>query len=243
MITNKDLEAVGLHENEAKAYLYLLENGLSTTPQIARGTKILRTNTYHVLRSLLQKRLIEARSRGKRQAYLAHDPSALLAAHDIEREAIDRLLPDLRGLYTVQKNKPKIRFYDGFQEVKQLYMQSLEGEEVFAMGSMKHLSALEQDFFDFYIRAIRDRKIIFHDLVTSASAQPFGADVKSLCGELYTYKSLPPKYNSMATDIFVWGDNIALITLSEPIFGTLLQNKLLADTFRFMFELIGEGRK
>ena len=58
---------------------------------------------------------------------------------------------------------------------------------------------------------------------------------------MYDFKILPEKYSDFPTDILVWNDNIALITLTEPIFGTVITNPTLAQTFKYIFEMVREG--
>ncbi len=232
----KDLAAIGLNENESRVYWYLLENGLSTPPQISQGTKILRSNTYHVLRALKEMQLIELKARGKRAAYFARDPGALLHTVARRKESIERMLPDLRALYTVQRNKPKIHFYDGWEEIKQIYLQTLEAEEVYACGSPEHISLAGKEFFPYYIKQLKARGIIFHDILTHVSAPGGISPMANVLGGLYDYKLLAPEHNAMATDMLSWNDQIALITLKEPMFGTVLSSQTLAYAFRVMFK-------
>ena len=72
------LKSIGLKRNEINIYLYLLESGVSTHPQIAQGTHIARTHCYNILRSLQNKHLVSSQKRGKRMAYIARTPKALL---------------------------------------------------------------------------------------------------------------------------------------------------------------------
>ena len=125
MTLTDQLKALGLNRTETRIYLYLLEQGLSTPPQIARGTGITRTNCYNILESLKEKDLIAEQTQGKRKAYLARDPEALVRSLERKKEIINEILPQLRGLYTTQKNKPKIKFYDGVEQIKEIYRQSL----------------------------------------------------------------------------------------------------------------------
>jgi len=241
MIYHDQLRKVGLSDSECKVYLYLLENGVSTPPAVAKGTKILRTNAYNVLKALKEKGLIEPQAKGKREAYLASDPSALVRVLERKKEEAERLLPDLRALYTVQKNKPKIKFYDGFGEVKEIYEQTLLAEEIFAIGSTKHLSGLEEKFFAKYLKDLKARKIIFHDILSAVSGPVYGEQEKAILGALYDYVVLPRKYDHLATDTLIWGDNVALVTLKDPVFGTVITNPLVADSFRIKWQVMKEG--
>lgn len=243
MSIESDLKKFGLQKSEIRVYLYLLENGLSTPPSIARGTGIARTNCYNILHELKEKGLLIEQEKQKRKAYLAADPESLLRTLEEKRELIDRILPDLRGLYTIQKNKPKIKFYEGFEQVKQVYWSTLSGKEkrIYALGSTKELSDLEPQFFSRYVNEIKDRSIVLQDILSHDSGLKIAPKTKQIMGIFYDVKILPQKYQEFPTDILLWDDTIALITLQEPIFATVLTSPLLAKTFQIILSILWDG--
>lgn len=241
MAIPEKLKQMGLLDSEVRIYLYLLEHGVSTPPQIAQGAKMARPNCYKILRSLQEKKLIEEERKGKRRAYLASDPSALLQILERHIKAAKNLLPDLRALYTTQKNKPTIRFYDGLEQIKEIYEQTLNAEEIRGLASTKKLFALEPKFFGRYAAKLRKKGIIFRDIITHESAEKSGPLAKNELKGLLDIKILPARYLDMPTDILIWNDNIALLTLDPPIFGTILTHKALADTLRMIHDLIWEN--
>ena len=237
MDAETELKNLGLHKSEIRVYLYLLENGLATPPQVAKGTGIARTNCYHVLRELEEKQLIQIQASGKRKSYLARDPESIVASLERKREAATRVVPELRELYTTQKNKPKIRFFTGLEEVQEIYRQSLTAEKIYGIGSTEHLEAVDKKFFDWYVRELGERKIIFDDLLHSSAGQGTAQQMKTT---LHAIKLLPPRYTDVPTDILIWSDNIALITLEKPIFGTIITSQTLSRTFKTIFGILWE---
>ena len=137
MELQKALKELNLHRSEIKVYLYLLEQGLATPPRIAKSTNIARTHCYNILANLKDKDLIEEQAQGKRRAYIARDPEALFRSIERKREILQQILPDLRALHTLQKNKPKIKFYEGRKQIKEIYWQSLIAKKIDALGSTK----------------------------------------------------------------------------------------------------------
>lgn len=234
----KRLRDVGLKQNEAEVYLFLLQNGLSTPPQIAKGTAIARTNCYNILRVLEEKGVIEMIKKNKREAFLARDPESLKINLKRKLESVERILPDLRAAYVVRKNKPNFIFFDGWKEVKRIYDMTLNSKEVFAMGSTERLFELDKDFFEKYIKDVSKNNIRFHDLLTSASREKSAPLIKNITDGLHTMSFLPGKYGENLTDILIWEDNIALIALEEPIFGTVITSSSLADTFRTLLVVL-----
>lgn len=241
MTIEEQLKDLQLTKSESKVYLYLLEQGLSTPPQIARGTGIARTNCYNILSELKNGGLIEEQEKGKRKAYIASDPEALLRAIQKKKEAVERLLPDLRALYTVQKNKPKIRFYDGFEQVKEIYWQATNTDKLLALGSTKYLTENDPAFFRAWEKAIAQKQVVLQDLITNPSQTVGVNETQAILKGLYDFRVLPEKYRDFPTDILVWNNNIALVTLKDPIFGTVITSDLLAQTFRYVLEMLWDG--
>lgn len=65
--------------------------------------------------------------------------------------------------------------------------------------------------------------------------------MQSILRGLYEARYLPSEHQDFPTDLLIWKDNVALITLQEPIFGTILTNPLLAKTFRIIFSNLWKG--
>lgn len=230
MELQQKLKEIGLNTSEGTVYLYLLKNGLATPPQIAKGTKIARTNTYNILRSLQEKNLIQRQRNRKRFAYVAKNPESLLTQAENIKTATQELLPELRALHRIHANKPSIQFYDGWDEVKEIYNTSLESDAIHALGSIRKLNEVSADFFLDYSKQLKKRHIIMNDILT-ADSRDLGNNMTKLIGPLYTAHFLDAKLGALPTDILIWDDNIALISLETPIFGTVITNANLAKTF------------
>ena len=64
--------------------------------------------------------------------------------------------------------------------------------------------------------------------------------MKALLKGLYDVKYLPEKHGDIPTDLLIWNDSIAHITLEEPFFATVITNPLLARTMRTLFQTLWE---
>ena len=84
---------------------------------------------------------------------------------------------------------------------------------------------------------IKQKGIFFQEILSNQS-QVEAEEAKKNMSPYYEYKILSEKYSDFPTDILVWDDSLALITLSEPVFGVMLINKALADTHRLQFEIM-----
>src|SRR3989344_307047 len=140
-----NLKFAGLNSSQIKVYLYLLEEGVSTPPQIAKGTGILRTNCYNILRELDDMDLIDRRRNKARFVYVALNPNSILRAIEKRRDAIEGVLPELYDLYKLQKNKPVIEYYDGLSQVEDIFTQTLESKDyILSVESTKNLYAVDR---------------------------------------------------------------------------------------------------
>lgn len=235
------LKDIGLSKSEISVYLYLLENGLSTPPQVAKGTKIARTNCYNILQGLKDGKLINEQVRDNRKAYIASNPEALLRSIERKKEAIEQILPDLKGLFTIQKNKPKIKFYEGIEGIKEIFEESLSADKILGFASTEKLFSLDPKFFLWHQRQLKKNNIVFYDILSHDSKEKAAPETINILKGLYNVKFIDKRYGPVPTDILIWDDEVVLMTLEEPIFATMVTNKPLADTFRIMFDVMWEG--
>lgn len=235
------LRDVGLKKSEAKVYLYVLENNHASPPQIAKGTGILRTNCYHILQSLKDQGLVrEEKGPSGRKVYFANDPESLLRSAQTRAGAVERLIPDIRAVFSAKTNKPSVHFYDGLDEIQDIYHASLRAQEIFALGSTAKIAERMPEFLPWYFAQIKKHNITLHDIISSPSSTKGLAAGKAAMAS-YMPHVLPEKYGETPTDILVWDDNVALITLDEPYFGTVLHNASLAHTFKIVFRVLADA--
>lgn len=115
------LEKLGLSEKEAKVYLAALELGTSSVQKIALKANINRPNTYILLDSLIKMGLVTTYEDGKKTLYAATAPDRLkliLQKHEDElnqrKEELIEIMPQLKAIFNLSGNKPKVKFYEGF---------------------------------------------------------------------------------------------------------------------------------
>lgn len=236
------LTDLGLTKNEQRIYLFLLSNGISSPSDIARETKIQRTNTYYVLDLLKEKRLIKTveREGSKRKSYEAEDPNLLLALHDRKRELLSQALPDIRTLYEKRENKPTFEFYEGLEEIQSIYLRTLSSEIVYALGSTKELAEKMPNFYKSFFEKLKEKKVILKDILSHPSKDVAAFEAKAILQSLYDVWTLPAEYGDLPTDILVWKDYVAIIALGDPFFGTVITHPQIAETFRIVMKVLHE---
>ena len=234
------LEALDLSGSEVRVYLYLTENGVSTPPQVAKATKISLTNIYPLLRALKDRKLVDEQRQGKRKVYLVADPQALLSSIERKRLAIEEVLPELRALHTTQKNRPKIKLYDGWEQVKEIYLQTTKAEEIWSMGSIEYLDKIDHKFYVHLQKEAVKRKQFVYELLPH-SAKDIAKELIERVGVFYKPMFLPKRYERLPVEMFIWDNNIALVSLDNPIIGTVITGGYFAQVFKILLEVIRSG--
>ncbi len=133
----EQLQSLGLHPNETKVYLALLELGQGTVSDISKAATLNRTTGYDILERLSLYGLASRTTLGtKKTIYVAEAPFRLKQylenkKHQAEKRLADvgELLPDLQGLYK-KENKPVIKFFEGWDGIKNIYWHTLESKSI-----------------------------------------------------------------------------------------------------------------
>ena len=122
---SSDLKPYGLSSTESKTYLAAIELGEATVERIAKKARLNRSSIYHTLKILKQKGLVSSAKRSKKTVYIAEDPEKIKFDMEEKLSAFERLLPELRSITNVIDRKPKIRFYEGYEELLEAVNDSL----------------------------------------------------------------------------------------------------------------------
>src|SRR5688572_25102021 len=85
----KELEKIGLSENEAKVYLAGLELGSSTAQMIAAKATVSRPTTYIMIESLIKRGLMSSFQKGKKRMFVSGKPRQLLYILEQQKKAIE----------------------------------------------------------------------------------------------------------------------------------------------------------
>ena len=115
------LLALGLTNEEANMYIFLVERGPSNVSLLARNTSMTRVTAYIHIENLLSKKFIQKTKQAKRILYQAYDPKTLLPR-------LEQLCNDgVRNLSLFAHEKdtsffiPEIKVYSGQKEILEIY--------------------------------------------------------------------------------------------------------------------------
>lgn len=129
MLLNDALEKFGLSTREAKVYLACLELGRARVQDIAKKAGLPRSTAYSVLESLISKNLVFPFGEGKVRQYIAEDPQKIANLSEEATRAIKGILSDLKTIYRSARGRPKIKYYEGLDAIKEMYNDILRQKE------------------------------------------------------------------------------------------------------------------
>lgn len=120
MSTQLLVENLGLTDKEAAVYLAILELGRSTLKPIAAQAGVKRTSIYYFINHLVELGLIERVVQARRNHYVARPPEELVHLQQRRLAHLQQALPQFASLYNTSTNKPKISYFEGVEQMKQV---------------------------------------------------------------------------------------------------------------------------
>jgi len=156
MQTNYKIQALinlGLSEREAKVYYALLPIKQGGALLVAELAGINRATTYHVLQSLVAKKLVAiSKFRGVKD-YRALPVEHLKSYIRNQHRIIAQELPALQNQYNRRIKKQRLRVYHDLTSIKTLLEKSLrERTSLYVLGDVKLLSSYLGDYWEYFIK-------------------------------------------------------------------------------------------
>jgi len=228
------LEECGLTRNEAVVYLELLRTGSTIAKNITKITNMHRTSVYNCLQRLQKKGLVSEITFDKVTHYEAAEPEKLLALVKEREDQLKLILPELKKLKETKfYTKHEVRYFKGKQGLKTVFEDILNtGNDYVGWGPEKKIESLLKYYFIYYVRTRQEKKI--------HAKMIYSEDSKRMA---YTKNPLVevrflPKLFYYPTAHRVYGDKVAIILLEEDPRCILIDNKVIADSYRKQFNVL-----
>lgn len=236
------LKALGLLDSEIKLYLKSLEDGPGTVLDLAKATGLSRQAIYVAIDSLTKRGLMSSALRGKKRFYASEHPDKLLVyakRRDTEMhervEDLERLLPELE--LAAGGEKPVVRVFEG-KEGLRAFIADAQSSKPKEIHEIADLEAVQVVMAPNDVQPVRTELKKMNTFVHGLYAgEPSG---KTLESERFI---LPAEYRGFKSNITIYGDKIALVTLEGKMFSVLIESGALAKTLRILFKLALKGAK
>lgn len=251
MILEK-IKQLGLSDKEAKVYLTALELGGESVQNIAKKSGVHRATTYQCLEKLEEIGLIVTEIRGKKKKYAGEYPEKLLTniidkQNEFKKREVEivNLLPELKAIFNFSKDKPRIKFFEGLDGLKELYQDTLyNNQEVLAFISVSSPDKNLRNWLEKEYVKNRIRKNIFAKVVAPADREVLNYKNKD-SQELRETKLVDVNKYHFSIEIDIYGGNkVAFISYSkEEMFGVIIESREVYNTMKFIFQLVWDNIK
>lgn len=238
----KELQNAGLSEREAKVYLALLELGETNINRLAKKSKVKRTTVYLIMDSLKEKALVSHIKKGNKTFFYAEDPRNLERRIEEKRKAIEKAMPELLSFTNLIDKKPEIRYFEGKEGIKEVYLDTLKypEQEILAWFSEAFID-FDKEFFDeIYIPKRVKNKIFARVILPDNEITRNFKEIDEKA--LRKTKLIAQKKFDIRVEISLYGKNkIAIMSYEEEIALIIESNKIfeaLKCIFEFMWEVL-----
>jgi len=248
MDIEKVLQEIGLNKKEVKAYVTLLQLGQDTAFRIASKSGIKRSTVYTILERLKSIGLVSMAKTKKATLFSPVEPKKLYDVFKEKESNLKTALPSLEALYNVRPQKPKVEMFEGIEGIKTVYYDAIEHfkdeEEILVFSTLeyleKHFKELEKIWPDNVRRNknARVRELTNDDPIGRAFAQQM-ADI----ADRYQIRFIPKSLGQTHADFIVYGNKVALISVQEGVFATVVEDKQIASAFRLFYEMAWKSGK
>lgn len=242
---------LNLSQNQALIYYTLLQMGSGRIQEIAAKSRLIRTTTYSLLDSLIKKGFVTMVKKAGHREYFAENPQNIPNILDNEvqklieqKNKVTSALPELASLYNIHATKPKIRFYEGLDGLKQIFNETLElnkGEEILAYSSA---ASIHEYLGDEYVRQYLNRRVK-KGIIQRAIAEdsPAGREHrKNDKQELRKTKLVDANKFPFSNEINIFKNKMIIMSYKD-LLGVVIESSEIARTQKAIFELAWLGAK
>lgn len=232
-IEQKTLTDLGLTEIEASVYLACLELGEDTVLNIAKKAGVKRPTCYVTLNNLFEKGYVTKVEKKSTTTFSAEKPSHVLNKEKEKLANFQDLIPFFEAKFN-RGGKPKIRYYEGQDDLWHVYTKILFPEdEIFFFGTdMQKVREKFSGLVDYWEKNYVEKYNKIKEIVSSNKA---GVEYMNRCGSMRPIR-LMPKDLPVFADAAITHDKVFIVSL-DNMFGILIESEDIAQTFKNFFEL------
>jgi len=237
------LKGIGFSSNEAAVYLAALELGPSSIWDISLKCGLQRSTCYSILEELTLKGSCAKTNDGRRALYTVTSPKRLMLAARTRYERFERSISQLDAVASQSTQKPIVRFYEGPEGVREVFLSCLDGsstEPILFMGNDEIANTYYPEVLEEYA-ILRQKlhipiRVIFEDLPFNRKNYPTDSKKLREC------RFYPAEKFHLSIETQIVGDKVAYISHHpQHPFAYVIENTAFASCERQKFELLWEA--
>jgi predicted transcriptional regulator len=242
LLKNLDLTNV-----QIKIYLSVLKNGMSSVLDISKETKINRSQIYLDTSILLEKGFLELATK-KTRNFLAISPlriKSIIESKNKKLEELQNVLSEADQFFSKSRFKNEdefeVKIYEGISQIKKAFNLELEDSlntksKIYSLvGDFNHqYSFLSEDFWKKWNLKFKDGDGYGYMLVDKQDA--YFNQLRN-GWDMYQNVEIRGAENfKLKSNIDIWGDKVLIVTFSKNPKAVLITSKILAESYRDIFE-------
>lgn len=226
-----------MSKNEIEIYLTLLKIGSVIVSEIARRSGLYRPYVYDTLKRLQEKGFVSFILKDGKKYYNAIEPSGLLESEKEKLTELQKIIPTLEQLSTTAKESANAELYVGKKVVRVIQkdiLKTLErngGENLVIGVDEKKFMETDNVVMEQFFEQMKKNK--FKERVLVRKGDNYLPAYRSST----SYRFLPEEFFE-PTSTFIYGEKVAIIIFSEPLYGIIMENKVLANAYKKQFNLM-----
>jgi len=233
------LKEYGLSDKEILVYQACLKLGAASISEIAKKAEVKRPTCYLIIDELKSKGLVITVPKGKRTLFKTIEPDKLLENFESKRQKIEEVIPFLRHWYNQSRNQPKITYYEGKVQIKDMYKDMFKAKEIWSMVSLDKLYEVITDEENEALFKLLDKQggKIYDLIQYSSKAKKL---IKAKYRKENSEEKLLPEDFIFETDIIVNDKNKVAIISLDNLTATIIDDEAIAHTMRAILKFFWE---
>jgi len=158
---------------------------------------------------------------------------------DEKKRVLDDVLPQLKSLYNTAGSKPKIRYYEGIEGLKEVYLDTLDYRgELLAFVTENIVEKLGPDFTDKYMtRRVKEK-------ITVRAIGPDTDEIKEYKKQdkvgLKKTRLVSKDKFPFSIEMNIYGNKLSFMSFKEGM-GMIIESNEVANNMKLLFELAWTG--
>ena len=235
MNLTQQLENLGIDDKQASVYLACLELGASTVQELAKKSGIKRTSIYNFLDEMKQIGLITEVMEDHHILIVPEDPEVLLRRAKSQTKQIEGLMPELKSIFNLPGNKPKVRYYEGEEGLKKAWDDMLaSGDKIYGYSDYeKMFDSLPEEIL-WYVpeTRVKNRQLFFCIAKDGERAREVKTKDKEQMRETRLIKNL-----ELDTEINIYGNKVLMLSFRRPYTAVIIEDRAIALSMKSIWEL------
>jgi len=231
----QQLQNLGIDDKQASVYLACLELGSATVQELAKKSGIKRTSIYNFLDEMKQIGLITEVMEDHHILIVPEDPEVLLRRAKNQTRQVEKMLPELRGIFNLPGNKPKVKYYEGEAGLRKAWDDMLaSGDKIYAYSDYEKMFSSFSEEFLWYVpeSRVKNRQLFFCIAKDGEWARKVKAKDKEQLRQTKLIKDL-----ELDTEINIYGNKVLMLSFRRPYTAVIIEDRAIAMSMRSIWQM------